>query len=225
MRSLYRTMPAGLARDVALICAADALVAVAFGSISVAGGLPVWFPVLASVAVFAGASQFLLLAVVTSGGSLVAAVAAGLLVNARHVPFGFTVADLLGPGPRRLLGTHVMTDESVAFALAQPDPGRRRIAYWTSGLALYVTFALATLAGTALGRAIGDPTAWGLDAAFPAVILALVVPALRERGVRLAAAGGAVVAVAASFVLPAGLPVLLALVAVPLASVPLARSR
>jgi len=217
MRSLYRTAGPDLLRDVALVCAADALVAASFGAIAVGAGLPVWLPVVLSLAVFAGASQFLLVGIVASGGTLAAAVVAGLLVNARHVPFGFTVADVLGRGARRLAGAHVMTDESVAFALGQRDPGRRSAAYWTCGIALYSSFALLTVAGAVAGKAIGDTDAWGLDAAFPAVLLALVIPSLRDRGARRAALAGAAVALATSPFLPAGLPVLLALAAVPLA--------
>ena len=217
MRSLYRTtlhrrIGSRLARDVALVCLADAVVALSFGAITVGAGLPAWLPVLLSLVVFAGASQFLLVGVVASGGSLAAAVAAGLLVNARHVPFGFAVADSLGGGlGRRLAGSHLMTDESVAFAVAEPDPARRTAAYWVCGLAVFVSFNLAVVPGVVAGRALGDPATWGLDAAFPAVLLALVLPALRDAVTRRAALAGAAIALATSPVLPAGLPVLLAL--------------
>lgn len=66
--------------------------------------------------------------------------------------------------------------------------------------------------GALAGGAIGDTGTFGLDAAFPAVLLALVLPALRkDSGVRRAALAGAVVALAATPVVPAGVPVLLAL--------------
>ena len=60
---------------------------------------------------------------------------------------------------------------------------------------------------------IGNTSAFGLDAMFPAVILALIVPALRDRVMLRAAAIGAVIALAATPFLPAGLPELLALLA------------
>jgi predicted branched-subunit amino acid permease len=37
--------------------------------------------------------------IVASGGNPLAAAAAGLLVNARHIPFGVTVRDLVGSAP------------------------------------------------------------------------------------------------------------------------------
>jgi len=219
MRSLYRTMGPELVRDVALVCLADAVVAASFGAIAVGAGLPAWLPILLSLAVFAGASQFMLVGIVASGGSLLAAVTAGLLVNTRHVPFGFAVADTLGGGlVRRLVGSHLMVDESVAFAVAQRDPLRRNVAYWACGVSLFICFNLAVVAGVLAGRVVGDTDAWGLDAAFPAVVLALVVPALKDAVTRRAALLGAAIALATSPFLPIGLPVLLALAAVPVAA-------
>ncbi|WP_267898208.1 AzlC family ABC transporter permease [Streptomyces sp. CMB-StM0423] len=212
MRSIWRTLRGGLARDIALVCAADTLVGVSFGAIAVGEGLPLWLPVLLSVVVFAGAAQFMFVGIVASGGTALAAVAAGLLVNARHVPFGFTVGDALGGGRlRRFAGSHLMIDETVAFALAQRDPVRRRAAYWACGVGLFVCWNLGVVLGALGGTAVSDTDAFGLDAAFPAVLLALVLPSLREAGTRRAALVGVGVSLAAAPFLPAGVPVLLAL--------------
>jgi predicted branched-subunit amino acid permease len=167
MRSIWRTLDPGLARDIALVCLADGVVGLSYGAISVGGGLPLWVPVVLSLLVFAGASQFLFVGIVAAGGSPIAATIAGLLVNSRHVAFGLAVSDVIGNGWRRPIGSHLMTDENVAF---------------------------------------------GLDAAFPAVLLALLLPSLRDKSTRTAALAGAVVALAVTPFLPAGLPVLLALV-------------
>jgi predicted branched-subunit amino acid permease len=111
----------------------------------------------------------------------------------------------------RLLGTHVITDESVAFTLRQSDPARRRAAFWGCGLALFAVWNVAVLLGVVLGSAVRDTNAFGLDATFPAVMLALALPALSARPIRIAAGAGAVIAVALTPVLPAGLPLLAAL--------------
>lgn len=222
MRSLWQTVRARLgrrlARDIALVCLADGIVGLSFGAITVAAGLPVWLPMLLSVVVFAGASQFMFVALVAAGGNPIAAVAAGLLVNARHLPFGLAVGDVIGSGLlRRIVGSHLMIDESVAFALSQKEPARRHAAYWACGIALFVCWNIGVVAGAFGGRAISDTDAFGLDAAFPAVLLALILPSLKDRAVRLASLVGAVVAVAVGPLLPAGLPVLLSLAALPLA--------
>ena len=165
--------------------------------------------------VFAGASQFLFTGVVAAGGSPVAAVLAGLLVNARHLPFGFALADTVRD--RRLLGSYLMIDECVAFALAQRDPHRRRVAFFTCGIALWACWNIGALLGALAGTAITDTDAFGLDAAFPAVLVALVLPGLRSRTTRAPALLGAAMALALTPFLPSGLPVLCALVGLVLA--------
>ncbi|MFP2903743.1 AzlC family ABC transporter permease [Pyxidicoccus sp. 3LFB2] len=237
------TVERALVRDVAAIAAAAGVVGVSFGAIAVAAGMSVWLASLMSMLVFAGGSQFMVVGVVAGGGSPVAAVLAGLLLNARHLPFGMVVSDVLGrTWPLRLLGTHLMVDESVAFALSQKDPARRRAAYWLCGGTLFVAWNVGVVIGAMAGRALGDPDALGLDAAFPAAMFALLLPSLRaspeekapeggqsSTGAEAPKAGqaaamarrvalvGAAIALLTTPVLPAGLPVLLALLGVAVA--------
>lgn len=170
-----------LARDIGLVLVADTIVGASFGAIAVSEGLPFWLPMLLSVLVFAGAAQFIFVGIVAAGGNPIAGMLAGLLVNARHLPFGFAVGDVLGRGWKRLAGAHLMIDESVAFALAQPEGPQRRTAYWASGVGLFVCWNAGVVLGAVAGTAISDTDAFGLDAAFPAVLLALVLPSLKER--------------------------------------------
>lgn len=224
MRSIWRTfhevrngrvLDRKLARDIALVWLADGVVGVSFGAIAVSSGLPMWLPMMLSLLVFAGAAQFMFIGIVASGGNPVAAAVAGLLVNARHLPFGFSISDVFGDSwAKRIVGSHVMIDESVAFALAQRDVRQRRLAYWMSGIGLFCVWNVGVVIGTFAGRAITNTDALGLDAAFPAVLLALLLPSLRDAGVRNAALLGSAVALASSPFLPAGLPILLALVGV-----------
>ncbi|WP_330182714.1 AzlC family ABC transporter permease [Nocardia sp. NBC_01503] len=214
MRSIWRTLDRGVLTGIAAICLAVAMIGVSYGATAVTAGFPTWLPMLMSVAVVAGGSEFVFLGILTAGGSLVAAVLAGLLVNARHLPYGLSVPDVVGTGWRRLLGTHVMNDESVAMALAQPDRPRRRAAYWLCGLAVLAAWPLGAAVGAVLGSVVPNPNAFGLDAVFPAVLISLVLPALRDPLTRTAALAGAAVAAIATPFLGAGLPVLLALTAV-----------
>jgi 4-azaleucine resistance transporter AzlC len=211
MRSLWRTVALAPVRDIALVCLADAVVGLSFGAISVAGGLPSSVPIAMSLLIFAGGAQFSAVTVVLAGGGPVAAVVAGLVLNARLLPFGFAAADVLEGGwPRKLLGAQLMIDESVAFALAQREPARRAAAYWTCGIGLYVIWNLAVFAGTFAGHAVANTNTYGLDAAFPAVLFALVLPMLRT-GTARPAVVGTLIALAATPFLPPGVPVLLAL--------------
>lgn len=215
MRSLWRTIDRSTVRSVLVVCLADGLVGLAFGAITVGAGLPLWLPVLLSVVVFAGSAQFLLVGVLAAGGSVVAAVAAGLLVNARLLPLGLAVGDAIGRGRwRTLFGGHLLTDESAAFALLHPRGERRHAVYWLCGVALFACWNLGVVVGAGVGTLIPDTEALGLDAAFPAILLALVLPSLRSPRARRASAVGVVIALATAPFLPAGLPVLLALVGV-----------
>ena len=198
-------------RDIGALAAATLAVGASFGAIAIAYGLPTWVPIVMSVLVFAGGSQFLAVGLLAAGNPI-AAVVAGLLLNARHLPFGLAVAGTLGPRWRdRLVGSHLMTDETVAFALAESAPEARRRIYWLVGASIFVTWNVGVVLGVLLGGATGDPEALGLDAAFPAGLIALILPSLRDRDTRLVALTGAAVAVLLTPVLPAGLPVMCAL--------------
>jgi predicted branched-subunit amino acid permease len=111
----------------------------------------------------------------------------------------------------RLLGAQVITDESTAFALRQTDPARRRAAFWTCGLTLFAVWNVSVLLGVLAGSVVRNTNAFGLDATFPAVVIALALPALADLRTRFSAGTGAVIAVALTPVLPAGLPMLAAL--------------
>jgi 4-azaleucine resistance transporter AzlC len=212
MRTLSRTLPGStLARDAAAIAAAMIAVGASFGAIAIAYGLPAWVPFLMSTVVFAGSAQFLAVGLIAAGNP-VAAVLAGLLLNARHLPFGLAVSKSVGTRRLdRLIGSHLMTDEVVAFTLREKDPSRRRRTYWLIGITLFTSWNAGTALGVWLGGATGDPNAFGLDAAFPAGVIALIMPSLHDRNTRLVALAGAALAVLLTPVLPAGLPVLCAL--------------
>jgi 4-azaleucine resistance transporter AzlC len=221
MRSFWRTLDRGSLRDISLVCLADAIVGASFGAITVSGGLHPWVPVTMSVLVFAGGAQFAAAGVALAGGSPAAAVLAGLVLNARLLPYGFAVADAAGGRWwARLLGAQLITDETVAFTLRQHERRRRRVTFWTCGLALFACWNVAVALGVLAGTALRNTGSFGLDAAFPTVLLALVLPSLADRGTRSAALAGAVIAVAATPFLPAGLPVLLALAGLALARRP-----
>jgi 4-azaleucine resistance transporter AzlC len=226
MRSLRRTLErsplsTAVLADIALTCLAVFFIGLSYGAIAVSSGFPLWVPAVQSVLVLAGASEFLFVGIVAAGGSPFAAALAGLLVNSRHLPYGLALpagitgaAGPTGRGWRRLFGTHLMNDESVVFALAQEDLRAKRAAYWACGLGVLICWPGGAVLGALAGSAIHDTNAFGLDAMFPAVILALIVKDLRDTRILRAALAGAAIALAAAPFLPAGLPVLLALAAV-----------
>ncbi|GAA5128593.1 AzlC family ABC transporter permease [Pseudonocardia adelaidensis] len=216
MRSFSRTLAAlhrDDLRDALALAAAIAVVGASFGALAGTAGVPFVLMVALSVVVFAGASQFLVVAVVAAGGNVFAAVAAGLLMNARHVPFGLAIGGTIADRwPARLLGAHLLVDEVVAFSRARGSGPRGRTAYWTCGFLLFAFWNAGAVVGRLAGSAIPDPAAFGVDAAFPAALLALLLPALRRADARRVGLAAAVVALAAAPFLPAGVPVIVGLV-------------
>jgi 4-azaleucine resistance transporter AzlC len=193
---------------------------VAFGVLAVTSGLSVVQTVAMSILVFTGASQFTAASIIGAGGSPAAALASALLLAARNAFYGISVSGLVPPGTsrlRRLAAAQLTIDESTALALAQPDPGDRFGAFLAGGVSVFVFWNLGTLLGAIGGDAIGDPTALGLDAAFPAGFIALMMPALRHRSGLLAAVSGAGIAAALIPFTRPGIPVLVAAIGAVLA--------
>jgi 4-azaleucine resistance transporter AzlC len=204
MRTFERT----IILDALAIAAAAAIIGVSFGVIAVGRGVSFAQTQVMSLAVFAGGSQFVLIGGVGSG--LAAAVIAGLLLNARHIAFGVSLSPIIGGSLlRRTLASHVVVDESTAYALGQPDLRRQRQGFVAVGLLLFVAWNAGTAVGAVAGEAI-DYKALGVDAAFPALLLAMLAPMLNRRATRAAALAGATIAVLSTPLTPRGVPMILA---------------
>ena len=165
-----------------------------------------------SILVFTGSAQFAAVSVLGNGGSVSAAVIAGLLLNLRSLAFGVAMGPALkGPWWWRALVSQLMIDEATAVGTAQQEQRWRRYGFLATGIAVFVFFNLATLAGATLvsdtGNMIHD---FGIDAVIPAAFLGLLWSQLGSRSQRLAAAGGGIIAFATAPILPAGLPIVAA---------------
>ncbi|MEO6985269.1 MAG: AzlC family ABC transporter permease [Paralcaligenes sp.] len=133
-------------------------VAISFGLAAVHVGLPPTMTILTSILIYAGASQFILVGLVATGGSLTSIVGVILLMNVRHVFYGPAVLAKLEAAHRRLpLGLLAagLTDEVFATAigkLGQQAPATRE--YWYAGLQLgaYLSWVLGTIVGVYFGQ-------------------------------------------------------------------------
>ena len=196
-------------RDGVVLGAAVGLFGVTFGVLAVSAGLTVAQACVMSLLVFTGASQFAAIAVVASGGSPAATLAPALLLAARNGIYGLALhAHLRGSIFRRLLAAHLVIDESTAMALGQSEARHRDPAFWVAGLSVFVFWNLGTLAGAVGGDALGNPEAWGLDAAFPAGFIVLMRPHIKRRAGKVAALTGAAIALGSIPLLPAGAPII-----------------
>ena len=182
----------------------------AYGAVATGSGLSVAQAMVLSLVLFSGASQFAFAGVVAAGGNPFAAIAAALLLGLRNAFYGVPMSAILTPRGLRRLGTaHFVIDETTAMAIGQPTRPAQRFAFWVTGVILFICWQLGSLAGAVLGRAI-DPSDFGLEAAAPAVFLALLWPALKQTSGRLVALAGAMVALALVPFAPPGVPVLAA---------------
>jgi len=180
----------------------------AFGVLALDAGFGVAGALVMSATTFAGSAQFAAATILDDGGGAAAAIVAALLLNARYIPFSLAVASIFpGSRRRRAVESQLIVDESWALS------GRSgRFEYGVlvgAGLLLYVLW----IGGTALGTLVGDlldPEAIGLDAAFPALFLALLAPYLRERRALVTAVAAAVITLVLLPVAPPGVPIVAA---------------
>lgn len=198
--------------DALAIGVATGVYGISFGVLAVGAGLSALQACAMSALVFTGASQFAVVGVLGAGGSPATAVANALLLGARNTAYGLVVAPLLARGRwvGRAASAQLVIDESTAMARAQDSPEAARGAFLATGLSVYALWNLGTAVGAVAGSGLGDPRALGLDAAFPAAFLALLVPQLRQGGAVGAALAGAAIALALVPVAPAGVPILAA---------------
>jgi 4-azaleucine resistance transporter AzlC len=201
------------ARLAAPLAVAVAAFGLTFGVLSRDAGLGTAAAVVFSATTFAGSAQFAAASVLSAGGTLAAAIAAAVLLNARYLPIGLSVAPALrGPAWQRGLRAQLVVDES--WAVSHLGGGRYdpRLLLG-AGLTLYGAWVGGTIVGTLAGSILGDPETLGLDAAFPALFLALLAGQVRgRRGVVVALLGAGIAVSLVPFV-PVGLPIVAASVA------------
>ncbi|SCK62540.1 MULTISPECIES: AzlC family ABC transporter permease [unclassified Streptomyces] len=207
---------AAVVRDALGVGVAVGLSGFAFGVTAAGSGLTLLQTCALSLLVFTGASQFALVGALAAGGNPYTAAAGAFFLGVRNTFYGLRLSQLLAlPRAVRPFAAHWVIDETTAVSLAQPTRRAARIGFTVTGATLYVLWNLTTLLGALGAEAIGDTDAWGLDAAGPAVFLALLAPMLTSTTERAVAALAVVIGLGLLPVLPAGVPVLLAALAAP----------
>jgi predicted branched-subunit amino acid permease len=183
----------------------------AFGAAGVAAGLSIWQTSALSLLLFSGASQFAIVGVIGAGGTVLAAILAGVLLGLRNGFYALRMAPLLKTsGLKRVLAAHITIDESTLVALAQDqaDIDRVRKGFWFTGLGVFVFWNLFTVIGAIGASLLDDPSKWGLDSAVPAAFLALLWPQLTSRRLQIIALLAMATALLLSPLLSPGLPII-----------------
>ena len=202
------------ARVAAPLLPAAAELGASFGVLARTAHLGALAAIVMSATTFAGSAQVASVSVLGAGGGVAAAVAAALLLNARYAPIGISIAQSFrGHVLKRFAQSQLVVDESWALAGGGTPRFDRRVLLGV-GMTLWVGWVGGTAAGALIGGTMADPSAFGLDGAFAALFLALVVGQLQERRRIAAAIGGAVVAAALIPLTPPSVPIIAATAAV-----------
>ncbi len=170
---------------VAISVAAYGLV---WGVLARGAGLSLIEAVAMSGLVFAGAAQFVALDLWTTTPSTLpvgALVLAALIVNLRYLLLTATLRPLFHPDQvrRGALSMYLVTDENWAMTVAAMAKGGGSVAFLLGGGVLaWISWMSTNMIGYGLGSAIDDPSRWGLDFAFTATFLALLLGMWRGRG-------------------------------------------
>ena len=193
------------------VASAVSLYGISFGALAVASGLDVWQAQVLSLFMFSGGSQFAVIGLIAAGAPGLTSVLVAGLLGVRNGLYSLRTAPLVGKGfLRRLIAGQLTIDESTAVALAQPTPSASRTGFWITGIGIYVGWNAMTFAGALLGDALGDVSAFGLDAAAAAAFVGLLWPRLTSREPVVVAVVAAVVTAVAIPFAPTGVAVLLA---------------
>jgi 4-azaleucine resistance transporter AzlC len=173
-------------RSFAPLAVSIAAYGLVWGVLAGQAGMSVFEVALMSGLVFAGASQFVALDMWTAPGELpiLSIVIATTIVNLRMLLMTATLRPLLSPLPtaRALPATFFVTDENWALTMAELARGRGSVAFLLgTGVLCWLTWTASTLVGRIVGALIDDPTKYGLDFAFTATFLALLMGMWRGR--------------------------------------------
>ena len=187
------------------------LYGIAFGAAGIAAGFSLLQTCALSLLTFSGASQFAVVGVLGAGGSAISGIATASLLGIRNALYGMRMAPLLKiRGWKRLVGAQVTIDESTGVALGQSELGEpaMRQGFWLTGIGVYIFWNLFTVVGALGAQAMGDPAAWGLDAAVPAAFLGLLWPRLTNAKERALAVAAMALSLGLTPFVAAGIPII-----------------
>ena len=170
------------------------------GAFPVEAGMSAGMSIAMSIFIFAGASQLAIAQLVGENTGYAAILLAALVINLRFAMYSASLAphfSELGRLPR-LMSPYILTDQGYALSVSyyQDDQTSQSKLWYYLGVSipLWLIWQVGTLVGALAGAAI--PPEWSLDFAIPLVFLSLIVPAIKDRSMLLAAIVSGVIATA-----------------------------
>lgn len=130
--------------------------------------------------IFGGSAQLTVVTLTAEGAGLVAVIAAGLVVQTRHLMYSAALAPVMAKQPTwfRWLGPYFLVDQLFALASFRMDdsPDAFRRYYLTSALAFWSVWQATVALGLVLGPVV--PEEWSLGFAVPLLFVGLLVAGL-----------------------------------------------
>jgi 4-azaleucine resistance transporter AzlC len=172
-----------------------------YGVLAVGAGLPDSAAQAMSAVIFAGSAQFISAQLFGLGTPAFVIVLTVAVVNLRHLLYSASIAPYLQhlPAPWKWLLAYLLTDEAYAVTIShysqEGNPHHKHWFFLASGLFLWLTWQVSTVAGIFLGAAV--PANWSLDFTLALTFIAIVVPGLKDRAGLAAAVTAGLVAVLA----------------------------
>lgn len=176
--SLFKTDIIDGLRDCAPVFFAASPFGALFGATAISAGLSWQEAMLASLTMYAGASQFVMIELNGFGISAWSVALAVFAVNFRHILYSASLARKLGSFSffQKYAGLFLLTDPQWAVSEARHESQGLRPAYYFSyGILLYSLWILSTALGVVFGSLIDDPSAYGFDFILPLYFLTILV--------------------------------------------------
>src|SRR5882762_2379140 len=124
-----------MTRDALSIAVASGAYALSCGAIATTSGLSLLQTMALSLLMFTGASQFAMVGIIGSGGSVWAGAATAALLGSRNALYGVRLSTLLEvAGLRRVAAAQFGIDETTAMAIARDEESESRYAFWVTGV-------------------------------------------------------------------------------------------
>lgn len=170
-----------------------------YGVIAIDAGLTAAAAQAMSLVVFAGSAQFIAAQLFGLGTPALVIILTVFVVNLRHVLYSASIAPYMQrlSRPWKWALAYLLTDEAYAVTITHyqetndqsiNQAGARDTRHWYllgSGLGLWSTWQVSTAIGVYIGAQV--PESWSLDFTLALTFIALVVPALKDRGAVIAA--------------------------------------
>ncbi len=154
-------------------------IAIAFGLLSKAQGVPLVPTVLFSLLVFAGASQFIALKLIGIGSGVIDIAIVTFLVNLRHMLMSAALSAKLKDRKLVPIISFGITDET--FSIASLEKGEITSIYLLGLESIaYTSWILGTLSGFLMGDFLPDPIKKSMGIALYAMFIAILMPEVKK---------------------------------------------